>query len=156
MFIACLGNTYINYVIFTINIFFRKECETVQMMLTKAGLSAEVYHAGLNDNLRVSVQRSWIANKFDVICATIAFGMGIDKPDVRFVIHYSLPKSIEGYYQETGRAGRDGMPSYCLMLYSYHDSIRLRRMIEGFTDSYIIQTRMFAPKIRYLVLPRLC
>ncbi|CAB05609.2 RecQ-like DNA helicase blm-1 [Caenorhabditis elegans] len=108
----------------------RKECETVQMMLTKAGLSAEVYHAGLNDNLRVSVQRSWIANKFDVICATIAFGMGIDKPDVRFVIHYSLPKSIEGYYQETGRAGRDGMPSYCLMLYSYHDSIRLRRMIE--------------------------
>ncbi|CAL2035138.1 unnamed protein product [Caenorhabditis brenneri] len=108
----------------------RKECETVQMMLTKAGLSAEVYHAGLNDNLRVSVQKSWLANKFDVICATIAFGMGIDKPDVRFVIHYSLPKSIEGYYQETGRAGRDGMPSYCLMLYSYHDSIRLRRMIE--------------------------
>ncbi|CAO4373190.1 unnamed protein product [Caenorhabditis nigoni] len=108
----------------------RKECETVQMMLTKAGLSAEVYHAGLNDNLRVSVQKGWLANKFDVICATIAFGMGIDKPDVRFVIHYSLPKSIEGYYQETGRAGRDGMPSYCLMLYSYHDSIRLRRMIE--------------------------
>ncbi|EFO88209.1 hypothetical protein CRE_17749 [Caenorhabditis remanei] len=108
----------------------RKECETVQMMLTKAGLSAEVYHAGLNDGLRVSVQKGWLANKFDVICATIAFGMGIDKPDVRFVIHYSLPKSIEGYYQETGRAGRDGMPSYCLMLYSYHDSIRLRRMIE--------------------------
>uniref|UniRef100_A0A1I7T0U9 ATP-dependent DNA helicase n=1 Tax=Caenorhabditis tropicalis TaxID=1561998 RepID=A0A1I7T0U9_9PELO len=108
----------------------RKECETVQLMLTKAGLSAEVYHAGLNDNIRVAVQRSWLANKFDVICATIAFGMGIDKPDVRFVIHYSLPKSIEGYYQETGRAGRDGMPSYCLMLYSYHDSIRLRRMIE--------------------------
>ncbi|CAD6193904.1 unnamed protein product [Caenorhabditis auriculariae] len=108
----------------------RKECETVANMLTKAGMSAEVYHAGLNDKTRVNVQHRWLANRVDVICATIAFGMGIDKPDVRFVIHFSLPKSIEGYYQETGRAGRDGLPSYCLMLYSYQDSIRLRRMIE--------------------------
>ncbi|CAB3396740.1 unnamed protein product [Caenorhabditis bovis] len=108
----------------------RKECESVQLMLTKSGLTAEVYHAGLSDTTRVMVQRRWLSNRVDVICATIAFGMGIDKPDVRFVIHYSMPKSIEGYYQETGRAGRDGLPSYCLMLYSYNDSIRLRRMIE--------------------------
>ncbi|KJH50977.1 ATP-dependent DNA helicase, RecQ family [Dictyocaulus viviparus] len=109
----------------------RKECETVCTSLTKAGLNADVYHAGLSDPARIQVQHRWLRNNINVICATIAFGMGIDKPDVRFVIHYSLPKSIEGYYQETGRAGRDGHPAYCLLLYSYQDAIRLRRMIEG-------------------------
>ncbi|KAK5970141.1 ATP-dependent DNA helicase [Trichostrongylus colubriformis] len=109
----------------------RKECETVCTTLSKAGILAEVYHAGLPDKSRVQVQHSWLRNSINVICATIAFGMGIDKPDVRFVIHYSLPKSIEGYYQETGRAGRDGNPSYCLLLYSYNDAIRLRRLVEG-------------------------
>ncbi|PIO65647.1 ATP-dependent DNA helicase, RecQ family [Teladorsagia circumcincta] len=109
----------------------RNECESVCALLTKAGILAEVYHAGLPDNKRVQVQHRWLRNSISVICATIAFGMGIDKPDVRFVIHYSLPKSIEGYYQETGRAGRDGNPSYCLLLYSYHDVHRIRRMIEG-------------------------
>ncbi|CAI4229152.1 unnamed protein product [Auanema sp. JU1783] len=108
----------------------RKECETIAASLTKNGMSADVYHAGLDDKKRIAVQHRWLGNRVDVICATIAFGMGIDKPDVRFVIHYSLPKSIEGYYQETGRAGRDGLPSYCVMLYSYCDSVRLRKMVE--------------------------
>ncbi|XP_013387977.1 Bloom syndrome protein homolog [Lingula anatina] len=108
----------------------RKECETVSSELQKAGITSQPYHAGLTDSERTLVQENWITDSYKVVCATIAFGMGIDKPDVRFVFHYSLPKSVEGYYQESGRAGRDGKLSTCILFYSYQDVNRMRRMIE--------------------------
>ncbi|XP_005098478.1 Bloom syndrome protein homolog isoform X2 [Aplysia californica] len=111
--------------------FSRKECDNVAMDLRKAGLLANSYHAGLDDNKRATVQERWLnEDGCKIICATIAFGMGIDKADVRFVIHYSLPKSMEGYYQEAGRAGRDGMIAHCILFYTYSDVKRIRKLIE--------------------------
>ncbi|CAN9499294.1 unnamed protein product [Ophioblennius macclurei] len=108
----------------------RNDCDAMAESLQRAGLLALSYHAGLKDVDREYVQNKWInQDGCQVICATIAFGMGIDKPDVRYVIHASLPKSMEGYYQESGRAGRDGEVSHCILFYSYMDVQRIKRII---------------------------
>ena len=112
----------------------RKSVEQTAAMLDKNGISALPYHAGLPDSARVANQNAFNKDEVEVIVATIAFGMGIDKSNVRYVLHGDLPKNIESYYQETGRAGRDGEPSQCLLLFGYSDIPKMRFFIDQITD----------------------
>ena len=112
--------------------FSRRETEELAEDLNARGLSARPYHAGLDGETRRRTQEDFIRDRVPIIVATIAFGMGIDKPDIRLVVHYNLPKSLEGYYQETGRAGRDGLPSECVLFYSYSDKVKQ----DYFIDQY--------------------
>jgi len=131
--------------------FSRKNTEEIAQALTRAGLPAEAYHAGLPKRQRMQVQEEFIRDETPIIVATIAFGMGIDKPDVRLVVHMDLPKTIEGYYQETGRAGRDSLPSECVLFYSYADKRKQEYFINQLGDrqEHALATRKLEDVIVY-------
>ena len=126
----------------------RKTAEDLAQMLLVNDIKAAPYHAGLDPKLRSKTQDQFLMEDIDVICATIAFGMGIDKPDVRFVIHYDMPKSIENYYQETGRAGRDGLAGKCVAFYNYADILRLEKFLR---DKPVAEREMGAQLMQEVV-----
>ncbi len=112
----------------------RRQTETMASRLRSSGFDAQPYHAGLEDEVRHETQDRFARDRTAIIVATIAFGMGIDKPDIRLLVHYDLPKTLEGYYQETGRAGRDGLPSDCVLFFSHDDVPKLERFIGEIED----------------------
>jgi bloom syndrome protein len=130
----------------------RKGCEELAEKLCANGIKAHHFHAHMQPEEKAQVQRDWQSGKWQVVVATIAFGMGIDKPDVRFVIHHTIPKSLEGYYQETGRAGRDGKPSGCYLYYGYQDTAVLKRFIDDSKGDEAVkqmQREMLNRMVRY-------
>jgi ATP-dependent DNA helicase RecQ len=126
----------------------RKTAEDIAEMLSVNDIKAAPYHAGLDPKTRANTQDAFLMEDIDVICATIAFGMGIDKPDVRFVMHYDMPKSIENYYQETGRAGRDGLTGKCVAFYNYNDILRLEKFLR---DKPVAEREMGAQLMQEVV-----
>ncbi len=127
----------------------RKRTEEITAQLEAEGLSAAAYHAGLTGDVRRDVQERYLRDDVQIVVATVAFGMGIDKPNVRFVVHYDLPKHIEGYYQESGRAGRDGLASEALLLYGAQDVVTARRLLDGTSNPE--QRRIEAHKLQAMV-----
>lgn len=120
----------------------RKNTEMLAEKLRNSGYDAKAYHAGMDAQLRTTVQEDFINDRTPIICATIAFGMGIDKSNVRWVIHYNLPKNLEGYYQEIGRSGRDSLAAHTLLFYSYADVVQLRKFIVGSANAEVQSAKL--------------